>query len=331
MSRSGGSARSSTSTVRTVGAGVSPPSEQIRLGPLDPESVHLVRVELAGVGPHREERLDVATRNVDLGDDPGAPADLLDGAERAVGELDREAVGRRLVALGRAPTDVPRRDAGEWHVGVELDERLSLDRRRIEDGVCAAGDLLAHVPADACDDPGGDLLGFGEAHEHLGVDGILRTRADRIVGRVLDDPSPGELEEAGRPGRPVEGGERLGHPLEEPFGPPGGLLDVGPVARDAHEHVGPGARTGARRATRRGRPCRPGPPRSPGCSPRGSRRRRGRGRRTRSPRRRGRRSRPPGANGPRRTSRGSAGRRRSARGSGRSGRPADGRSPGPRS
>ena len=193
------------------------------------------------MGAHREEVLDVTTCDVQLGDDPTAPADLLDRPEGAVRELDRQAVGGWLVPFGGRPADVLRRGPGERHARVELDERLPFDRRGVEDGMRAARDPCADVAADAGHDPVAICSASANrtstwastaSREHAQIESwaessMTRRHASsrRRAGQVA-------------PWRAASGSANRS---SEALGPPGGLLDVGAVARDAHQHVGPGS------------------------------------------------------------------------------------------
>ena len=51
------------------------------------------------------------------------------------------------------------------------------------------------------DQPGCDLLRLRVPVDHLGDDLVVRAAADRVVGGVVDQPPPGQLEQASRPGR----------------------------------------------------------------------------------------------------------------------------------
>src|SRR4029078_10745348 len=71
----------------------------------------------------------------------------------------------------------------------------------------------------------------------------MEAATDGVVRRVLDETSPGELQQAGRPGAPVQGCEGFGVTLGSAFRAACCSLEVDPGRDDVHQDVraGPGA------------------------------------------------------------------------------------------
>ena len=91
---------------------------------------------------------------------------------------------------------------------------------------------------------GRDVARLGVAVQD-GVDDIVdRAGTDGVVRGVAHHLAPGQLEEPVRVGRGrlEEGAQGFGAPLELPLGDRPPALDVDPVGRDAHQHVGADAR-----------------------------------------------------------------------------------------
>ena len=102
----------------------------------------------------------------------------------------------------------------------------------------------AEVLDRLADEAVADLAGLLVADHHRVDDLVGAARARRVVRAVEHEQAPRDVEQ---PARVPLGGEqqrreRLGPPLDRPLGGGARLVDVDPVRRDAHEHVGPCAR-----------------------------------------------------------------------------------------
>ncbi len=111
---------------------------------------------------------------------------------------------------------------------VQGDQVRTIDGGGIDDRPPAEGDTRGDPLGHLADDPTADLLGLGEAAEDLGDDCVVRTPADRVMRRVVDHPSPGELQQAFGPRSAVERRKRLGIAFEHAFRPSRGGLEVDP-------------------------------------------------------------------------------------------------------
>src|SRR6185369_1876081 len=124
---------------------------------------------------------------------------------------------------------------------VELDHVGPLERGWVDDGPAAGREPGGYAAQDRPDQPRGDLLGFRVAADHLRDHLVMRAATDGVVRRVLDETSPGELQQAGRPGAPVQGCEGLGVTLESAFGAGCCSLEVDSRRDDVHQDVRAGA------------------------------------------------------------------------------------------
>ncbi len=85
-----------------------------------------------------------------------------------------------------------------------------------------------------------DVASLLVAHPHRFHDFVVAARAGRIVGAVEDEVTPADVEQrAGvRVAFEEQRAQRFGEALEAAFGARGGLVDVDPIRRHPHEHVG---------------------------------------------------------------------------------------------
>ena len=146
-------------------------------------------------------------------------------------ELSRRPAAVRELQLDGIP--------GGRDVELDLDDVGSLERGGVDHDDASGGRCRCERPDRRGDDPLPDLLGLGEPGEDLVHHRVLRAAADRVVGRVVDDATPGELEQAVRPRLAMQRGPRLGVALERPFRARRGHLDVDPGRGDVHQHVCP--------------------------------------------------------------------------------------------
>ena len=183
--------------------------------------VQLATEQLAAVAAASEQLREPVAAQSEAGDHRIPARDLL-------GRHGRPAHRERELPAGR-------------HGCIEGDRVRPGRGRRVDHRPAAERHAGRDVPSGVVEDAAPELFRLGVAAEDLGDHHVVRAPADRVVGGVVDDPPPGELEQALRPGAAVQRRERFGVALEESLDAPGRDPQVDPRGGDAHQHVRPRA------------------------------------------------------------------------------------------
>ena len=176
----------------------------------------------------RDLGLEVDVRAVQLAPEqlaamPPPPEELREPVAAQPQPGDHRVPARELLGRDRRPASA--RTPARQSTGTEA-SNVTRSVRVVGDGLTTAQLPSGTAAAIRCPVslrmPRPSLFRLCVAGQDLGDHDVVRAATDRIVGRVVDDPPPGELEQALGPRSAVQRGQRLGIALEQAFDATGG-------------------------------------------------------------------------------------------------------------